>query len=300
MKSCVSFLSSKTITLNEVTEGMFVIVGVPFERGCAGRKGTALGPDAIRHASLQYSWPEWNGFYDPSLNKRLLVNAQIVDGGNVNCELSDAESREQITNFIQKIIKARGFPVVLGGDHSITEEVLRAYSENIQVVHLDAHGDYQRFDETDAFPSGVVMRKVNSLDCVTRIVQIGMRGFLNSGMGFSDSRKDGNTVISWEDYKKSGIESVYKILDEKIPVYLTFDTDFFNPSICPGTTVPEPDGPIYNEAKNLVCGIANKYKLVGMDITELNPKYDYGGISSLHATKLILDLMASVFENKRS
>lgn len=299
MKTPVSFLNSRKILLNEVVKGMFVIIGVPFEKGCAGRNGTALGPSAIRKASLQYSWPEWNGFYDPRLDKKVLVGAKIADVGDVDCDLSDTETRSQITEFVRKVINAKGIPVVLGGDHSITTDVVRAYNKKIQVIHLDAHGDYQRLDETDAFPSGVVMRKVNDLEHVAKIVQVGMRGFLNSGKGFADSRESGNTVIPWSEYKDKGIERVLGALDEKIPVYITFDTDFFDPSICPGTTVPEPEGPLYWEARGLVCGIASKFKIVGIDVVEMNPKYDSGYISSLHTAKFILDLMVSVFEKNQ-
>lgn len=285
-----TFLNSKLISKKEIKEYDFIFLGVPYEKGCSGRKGTKMGPNAIREKSLQYSWPEWNGFYDPSLDKKILTAAKIADlGDNPN---SFGEDVKKISNYGK-------IPVVVGGDHSISFDVVKNLNQKVQIIHLDAHGDYQRAEETDASPSGMVIRKINGLKNVNKIIQLGMRGYLNSKRGFDDSRVDENSVIPWDKYKTEGKKLLFNEIKKGVPTYLTLDSDFLDPSICPGTTVPEPNGAMYHEIKDLLIGICQKTKIVGFDVVEYNPRYDVNEISSLYLTKIILDLISYIFESKK-
>ena len=243
----LTFLDSKRISEDHIPSNSFVVVGIPSETGCAGKLGTIDGPKAIRESSLDYSWPEWNGFYEPKYDRHVLMNSTIVDLGNIKESLSGKNFYDTITKTIKEIIRNKSVPVVLGGDHSIAHPIIKAFSYPLQVVQFDAHSDYQREEETDASSSGTVMRRVAELQNVSTLFQLGMRGYLNSGTGFSDSKNNGNTIITRDEIRNFPPGKLLKGLKKTLPVYLTIDTDVFDPSICPGTTVPEPDGLLYSE-----------------------------------------------------
>lgn len=297
--STKTFIGTSKRRVSEITPNAFVVVGIPSEFGCAGRSGTALAPRVIRITSLQYSWPDWNGYYDPSTDTRILTDACIVDIGDINGCTNPSNLKEKTMNSVKRILGKGGIPVVFGGDHSVSEYVISGYPYPIQIVQLDAHSDYQRPDETDATPSGVVMRQISAIPNVTKIIQVGMRGYLNSGLGFSDSRNDGNSIVPWIKSGRKFTQSVVKEIDSNVPTYLSIDTDFFDPSICPGTTVPEPNGPIYPDFLALIKSIVKKVNIIGIDLVELNPKYDYAGITSLIATKLILDTIGLIYKKNK-
>lgn len=284
-----TFLNSKFISNKEIKDYDFIFLGVPYERGCSGRKGTAMGPAAIRKKSLQYAWPEWNGFYDPSLDKKVLRGLKIADLGN---------KIKSLGKTIKTISHYRKIPIIVGGDHSISFEVVKNLDRKVQIIHLDAHGDYQRLEETDVSPAGMVIREISKLKNVSNTVQLGMRGFLNSKNGFYDSMKDGNSVIPWDKYKMKGKYVFTNKIKKNMSTYLTLDSDFLDPSICPGTTTPEPNGALYTEIRDILKDICQNTNLVGFDVVEYNPLYDNNEISSLHLTKIILDLIVYIFENR--
>lgn len=286
-----TFLGSKLINKKEIRNYDFVYLGVPYEKGCAGRKGTASAPDSIREKSFQYYWPEWNGFYDPELDKTVLVGVKIGDIGN---------SSTSFGKIVKDVFDLKKVPIIVGGDHSISFEIINNINQEVQVIQLDAHSDYQRQEETDSSPSGMVMRRIKSIKNVSKIIQIGMRGYLNSKSGFRDSKKDGNSIITWTKYKEEGCKSFFKEIRKNLPTYLTIDSDFLDPTICPGTTVPEPNGALYSDIQEILKKICQNTKLIGFDIVEYNPLFDQNQTSSLYLTKIILDLISYIFEIKNA
>ncbi len=291
-KILLTFLNAPKESLKSNSLRTFSLIGVPTERGCVFRAGTALAPESIRKASIMYYYPNFDGLYDPERQKYILTDNSINDLGDVN-DIPRFSLNERITKMIRFIRQKGSIPITLGGDHSITYPILQAYEQPFDVIHLDAHSDYQRYDETGVTECGVVMRKVRELSHVNRIIHAGIRGYLNSGQGIRDSIKDGNIVIPCDILKQQGPEVILKHLGD-IPIYITFDSDILDPSICPGTTVPEPGGIDYLLAKDILIELTQRGNLIGADFVELNPIYDPSQISSFHLTKLILDMIGEI------
>lgn len=290
-KTNFTFLNSSEWPDNKGTT-RFSFVGVPTDKNCVCRTGTRLGPQAIREASLMYYYPEFDGLYDPEHDRYILTDKVIVDLGDIK-ESNNDNLNNNITQTIHKILENGSTPIVLGGDHSITYPILQAYNQPFNVLHLDAHSDYQRFDESDIMESGIVMRRVKSLKNVKHIIHAGIRGYLNSGQGIRDSIKDGNILITCQTLKQKGPNLILSYLNE-LPVYISFDTDVLDPSICPGTTVPEPSGISYELAKNTLSQVSKHHRIIGADFVELNPQFDPSQISSIYVSKLIIDMLAEI------
>lgn len=291
-----TFLNVEKVTLED-SLGNIVFLGIPTEEGHVFREGTAKAPDAIRNASLMYYYPGYNGSYDPEQQKHILRNVKMTDLSNINLNQRNCSSEEIIKEYISKILSKDALPVILGGDHSITYAILSAYNKSVNVIHLDAHGDFQRYDESDVAPCGTVIRKVCSLPNIQKIIQVGIRGYLNSKQGIQDSIKRGNIVIPCNKLKVEGIETILSHINKGESYYITFDSDFLDPSICPGTTVPELGGISYDLARDLLYAVANRAKIVGMDFVELNPMYDPTQISAICASRLIIGTLGEISKN---
>lgn len=287
-----TFINAPQESLQSIVLRKFSFVGIPTERGSVFRAGTALGPDAIRKSSTMYYYNDFDGLYDPERQRYVLEGNLICDLGNIEDAPIDSLN-ERITQTIIVIKDRNSIPITLGGDHSITYPILCAFNEPFDVVHLDAHCDYQRYDEADTAECGLVMRRVSGLPNVNKIIHAGIRGYLNSGQGIRDSIKDGNVMIPCDVLKQQGVEAILNHLGE-LPLYITFDSDVLDPSICPGTTVPEPGGIDFQLAQKILTTLSQKAEIIGADFVEVNPNYDPSQLSTIYISKLILDMMAEM------
>lgn len=299
------FLGARHI--NDLTEikDAIIIVGIPTERsylqnresGHTYRIGTMNGPQAIREASLIYDYPNFEGLYDAERDEYLLTKTNIFDFGDlIDNYYSSEDYDDTITKKVREIIQARCFPVLLGGDHSISYPIIKAFEDDIEVIHLDAHTDCQEYDIPDAIASGSVLRKISELSQVKRIIHVGMRGYLNSSDGIRYTKEKGNVFIPANKFLENGASLIIKNINPKLKHYITFDTDILDPSICPGTTTPEPGGIDFRNARELLIRIAKYTNVVGLDVVELNPKYDIGGLGAFHTAHLVLDFLGAKFE----
>jgi len=303
-----TFLESPRVNLNDAI-GLRAVsfLGIPTDRGCVFRPGTSEGPDSIRVASTMYSYPGFDGeLYDPERGLYLINNGSLCDVGDVADTPKDTLNA-RITQAVRTILDNGSIPITFGGDHSVTGPILEAYNFPFDVWQFDAHGDFQRYDEEDAAECGVVMRRVSELPNVKRIVQVGMRGFLNSGQGLRESEAKGNVVVPFNRLNHSGIIATLKYQGvngvlrylRDLPVYVSFDVDFLDPSICPGTTVPEPGGANYELAKKLLTELAKRQQLIGADFVELNPKFDSSGIGAIHVANLAINMVSEMQRHKK-
>lgn len=268
-----------------------IFVGVPTEKGSFFRKGIARAPLEIRRASMRYYYKGMDCLYDPNYDDYFLTGLKIFDLGDL---IDNGRLESEITNTIRKISGVKSLPIILGGDHSISYFAVAAFLEKIQILHLDAHADFQRYDESDAAPCGVVMRKISGLKNVLRVCHVGIRGYLNSGQGIHDSIRMENCFLPSDLLIKNGVGAVLENLIPKLPVYISFDTDVLDPSICPGTTVPEMSGLSYSLCREIISAVAKNFRVLGLDFVEMNPRFDQNKISSFCVSQLIIDSLASV------
>jgi agmatinase len=133
---------------------------------------------------------------------------------------------------------------------------------------------------------------------VSGVTQVGIRG-LNSGReDWEEARSLGVDVVTAVEFKERGIERALASVPSGASLYVTIDIDAFDPSIAPGTGTPEPGGLTYLEGRGLLRALAAHGRVVGFDIVEVSPPYDHAELTSILASRLVLDLMGAIWDNR--
>jgi agmatinase len=283
-------------------ESQIAVLGIPFDEGVGYRPGTRFGPRSIREYSMRFPYfdessPE-RGYWDMERRKRFLSNVDCVDCGDVDIV---ALGREyvygQIDGSIKKILRQGAFPLVLGGDHSITYPVVRAFENNgpLNIIQFDAHLDRRESMLDVRYGHGCPMRRISELEFIERIASIGLRGLRAPEEDFLFAEKRGDILISDRMVQEIGVDGVL----EEIPItgrcFVTIDIDVLNPAVAPGTGTPEADGLSYAQLNKILWGIARTSKIVGFDLVEVNPSLDPSGRTPLFAAQLCVEFLAAIF-----
>ena len=285
------------------------VIGVPIDLG-ADRRGVDMGPSAIRYAQLQNSLAD--------------LGYEVRDEGNIDvpiaemCSITDPKLKyidciipmgRRVSGAVSTSVQGGRFPLVLGGDHSLSVGSVRgaARQKKIGVLWVDAHADFNTQVTT---PSGNIHgmplaalcgmgdpRLVQLWDEPTpvldprRVAVIGARD-LDPGEK-ANLQEAGVMVQSMEQLDRHGLVPIMEKTLERITrdvdgIYLSFDMDSLDPRHAPGVGTPVPAGLTQREA-HLICEmVAETGKLVGMDMVEVNPILDTQNQTAHLAMDLIL------------
>jgi len=273
----------------------FAVLGVPFDEGTWGQPGERYGPRDLRENSQEYAHDLTEGFYYIDGDRTLLKGKRWVDVGDVIIYPTvPAETGQKTTDAVRKILGKKSFPIILGGDHSITFPVIRAYDVPLTVVHIDAHLDTWNGAKGNLDHASWVLR-VAKLPSVRKIVQLGMRGIANDPEAAGNAKAIGTKVVSGEEIHRRGVSAAIDAIPQSENIYVTFDVDSMDPTLAPGTGTLEPGGFTFAEIDELMQGIPKKGKLVGLDIVEVNPYRDPSGRTAQTAIRLMIDLLGAAF-----
>lgn len=299
----ISFCRSPVSTNLETLEADVAIFGVPWDAGTGLRPGTRFGPRSIREYSMPFAsrLTQRGGYWDIETKKRYLEGIRLVDCGDQDVlYLKVEETFEAITESVGKLLSAKAFPVILGGDHSITFPVVRAFQKYkpLHLIQLDAHLDYHDSIEGVRLANGNPIKRISELDFVGEIIQIGIRGIRTWEHCYNDSISRGNKIITMSDFEEMGVAKVLGQVPDGGNVYVTIDIDAFDPSIAPGTTTPTHGGMTYREMKTLLAGIASRAKVVGFDLVCVNPYFDPVGITQMLAVSIIREFLGAIFDKR--
>jgi agmatinase len=284
-------------------ESQVAVLGIPFDEGVGYRPGTRFGPRSIREYSMRFPYfdkssPE-RGYWDIEKKKRLLSNVDCVDCGDVDIV---ALGREyvygQIDESIKKILKQGAFPLVLGGDHSITFPVVRAFENTgpLSIIQFDAHLDRRESMLDVQFGHGSPMRRISELEFIERIASIGLRGLRAPEEDYLFAENQGDILVPNSMVQEICVEAVLEKISITGRCFVTIDIDVLNPAVAPGTGTPEADGLSYAQLKKILWGIAKKSEIVGFDLVEVNPSLDPSGRTPLFAAQLCVEFLAAIFE----
>ena len=270
-------------------------IGVPFDTATSFRPGARFGPEGIRSASVLLR-P-----YHPAQRIDVLDAVSVVDYGDLPVAPGSTEGTyRRIEEGLAPIVDAGVFPLVLGGDHSITLPELRALARThgpLALVHLDSHTDtWDEYFDQRYFHGTTFKRAVEEgLLEPTASVQAGMRGSVFSASDLDDARALGFTVIPSEELRALGPDGYAVAVRERVgerPVFLSFDIDFLDPAFAPGTGTPEVAGFSTAEAVALLRALRG-IRLVGCDVVEVAPPYDGPGQpTALAAANVAYELLA--------
>jgi len=290
-----TFMGAPYVANLEELHADFAILGVPFDEGTWGWPGERYGPRAMRESSQEYNHDLTEGFYYIDGDRTVLKGKRWVDVGDVPVMPTvPSQTDDKITEMVRKIRSKGAFPIVLGGDHSITFAVLRAVDVPVTVLHFDAHLDTWNGAPGNLDHASWVNRAAR-LPNVKKVIQLGQRGLANDEEAMANARKARTTIITAEQIHRSGIERVLAQIPASESIYITFDVDVMDPTLAPGTGTLEPDGLNFSEIDGLLKGVTSKGRLIGMDIVEVNPMRDGSTRTEQTAIRLLIDTLSAAF-----
>ena len=263
------------------------VVGAPTDDLVSDRPGTRFGPRAIRAASCPPG---------PHLEARIDAFAalRVVDFGDAAVLPADpVRTHEQIERTVGQVVAAGAIPVVLGGDHSITEPDVRAVAAkhgSVGLVHFDTHTDTgtEVFDVELSHGTPMYRLVRDGHVAGNRYVQIGLRGYWPGEAEFAWQRENGITSFFMHDVRELGVREVVGRTVAAVgdgPVFLTVDVDVLDPAFAPGTGTPEPGGMTSADLLWACRELAQRLELVGVDVVEVLPT----AIGSADVTALVAD-----------
>lgn len=281
------------------------MIGVPYGVPYPFADGAACAdaPDAIRRRSQRLA--RYADHHDFDLDGPMLPPGpdgapllRVVDLGDVAGSVDDAAGNAARAEMAVRALVERGaVPIVLGGDDSVPIPVLRglAGSGPLAVLQVDAHLDFR--DEVAGVRDGYSspMRRAAEMAHVAGIVQVGLRGVGSAGEGdVRAAEAAGNVLVTAPELRRSGVDAVVGGLPPEMPLFVSFDCDGLDPSVCPAVNSPSPGGFSYDEAADLLSGAAARRRVVGAAFTELVPGRDLNEISALVVVRLVMRLLAAM------
>lgn len=294
-------------------EARVVLVPVPWEPTTSYRKGTAGGPAAIREASLQVDLFDVQTGRPYEVGIAMLEeDPEIVRWNAEACAASEPviaaagevagdpalEAKLERVNALSRLLNARLEATVagligqgklvgtVGGDHASVYGAIAAHAAaypGLGILHVDAHADlrvaYEGFEDSHA---SIMYNVATRLPGVARLVQVGLRDLSEDEIAFA--RRSEGRIVAFTDPEISARlfdgESFNKVADaivEQLPqqVYVSFDIDGLDPSLCPNTGTPVPGGLSFQQAIALLSRVCKSgRRIVGFDLNEVAPGKD--------------------------
>ena len=294
-----SFLRAPICTDINNLDADIAVMGVPFDEGVPFMPGSRFGPRSIREHSLRFVGGA-PGYYDPETDQDYLhhevANQRIADCGDADILPTNVEGTfANITSMTRAILDSGAMPVVLGGDHSITYPVVRAFDQPLHVIHFDAHLDYAPFVHDLRFTNGHAFRHLAPMPHVLSLTQVGIRSLRNTREMMSDSKGDGNHVVNMGDFYKLGPDCVPAKVPKGAACYVSIDIDVLDLPLVPGCVSAEPNGMTYAELRDSLDAIARHTQIVGFDFVEVNPQLDVGtGATSYLGAHTVVEFLGRI------
>ncbi|MEM6763068.1 MAG: arginase family protein [Pseudomonadota bacterium] len=279
-----------------------VVLGVPFDEGSPFLPGSRMGPRAIREHSLRFPT---DFLYDPENDEVMLehelANDLILDAGDVDVRPANAaRTFEVITHRVKEIVASGAFPIVIGGDHSITYPVFEAFDRPLYVVQFDAHQDYSEIDEDLARTNSHAFRHITQMPTCRKLVQAGIRGIRTTKHHVDELRASGHDVVPMRQARELGPDGIAALIPEGAAVFVTIDVDALDMTIIPGCVSGEPDGFGYGELLLALRRLAERCDVVGFDFVEVNPALDVGtGATSYVGALVVTNFLAAIAAQPR-
>lgn len=259
------------------------VLPIPYDATSTWIKGADKGPDAIVAASANMELFDIETAFE-------VYRSGITTYAPLSCPEEPEKMIQTVYTATHEILNEGKFPVILGGEHSITYPVVKAVSEkykDLSVLQLDAHSDMRDSYEGSPYNHACVMARVKDL---CSVVQVGIRSMdIGERLNIDPER-----MVYAHEIHQHGmpLEKILNGLKKK--VYITIDLDAFDPAYMPSTGTPEPGGLDWYQVNNLLAGVIAKRDIVGFDVVELCPS-DTNKAPDFLAAKLIYRTLSMIF-----
>jgi arginase len=186
---------------------------------------------------------------------------------------------------VSDLLEKRHRVLALGGDHSITYPIVKAYSrffKPLTILHLDAHADLMDICQNNPYSHACPFARIMEQSLAVRLVQVGVRA-LELEERAQAERFDVEIIdmLHWRPGRLPEFSG---------PLYISIDLDVLDPAFAPGVSHHEPGGLTTREVVRMIQGI--RTPIVGGDIVELNPDRDFVNVTAMVAAKLLKELAA--------
>jgi agmatinase len=252
---------SESLSSYDVSE--MVVLPCPLELSTSYGKGAASGPAAILKASHQVE------FFDEETELNVSRHGIATQAPQEYAGMDAASAVQRIQSSVGRLLDDGKFPVVLGGEHTVTVGVIGAYVERkklFSVLQLDAHSDLRDTYEGDPLSHACALRRVH--DMGVHHVGVGIRSQCEEERRFAGEHQI-DLFYAHQLHSSPDWERVIALLQEE--VYVTIDVDVFDPSVMPSTGTPEPGGLTFPQVCDLLRRLTRQRRLIGLDIVELAP-----------------------------
>jgi agmatinase len=262
------------------------LLGVPVDANSSFMFGCSQGPAAIRAALHSSSGNDAN-------EAAVDVTPMLDDLGDVPVanEVGSVADATAITDAVREQLAAGRQLISIGGDHSVTYPILRAFREfhdELTVVHIDAHPDM--YDDLDGNPLSHASPFARALEdgCMSTLVQLGIR---------TATRHQVDQAARWDVTMLSPRE-LDRFEPETLrgPIYLSVDLDGLDPSCAPGVSHHEPGGLTVREVLDVIDALPGP--LVGADVVELNPTRDVVDMTAMVGAKLVKEIAGAMLARR--
>ena len=267
------------------------VVIVPFglEKSVSYGSGTKNGPKEIIKASHQVE------LFDEDLNCEPYKKIGIKTLRPFKIRKNMKDALAQISKINDNIISQKLFPLVLGGEHSITPGCIVPFVKkykNLCLLHFDAHADLRESYNGNKFSHASAIKRCLDHKNV-RIISFGIRNISFNEINFFKKNKNRIKIFWAKDKDKWNLKLFAKLIKNK-KVYLTFDVDGFDSSLMPATGTPEPGGMFWDETIKIIKIASKNSEIVGADVNELAPIKGFNTYNFLVA-KLVYKILAYKF-----
>jgi len=260
-----------------------IIVPVPYDATSTYIRGADRGPDAILEASPALE------FYDIETGTEAHLHGihtlpPLVSGDDPGV------LTEAVYGTVSRLFSEKRFPVVIGGNHTVSIGAFRAASEaftNLTILQLDAHSDLRPVYEGSHLNHACAAARAKEY---APLVQVGIRSMAAEELPFVDRKR---IFYAHELYSDKNLYTrALSLLSDN--VYITVDLDVFDPSVMPSTGTPEPGGPDYRELMFFLREVFSRRNVVGFDVVELCPS-ETNKAPDFMAAKVIYQMLSYRF-----
>ncbi len=273
----------------------FILVGAPLDVTASYRPGTRFAPATIRQAACNIE------FY--SLRSGLdFEDVGVRDLGDIAISPGIVEDNlERIAKVSREIIENGGRLIVLGGEHLVTYGVIKGLLQfKPCLLYLDAHFDLRNEYLGLRLSHASTLRRIIEVLGPSKVFVVGVRAFTKSELEYTG--KHGIRYVTPLQIRLLGLREVGRRIRSWMEscetVYLSVDMDVFDPAFAPGVSNPEPEGLDPGTILDLLHMVLDK-RLIGFDVVEVSPPYDYGNITSVLAAKIVVETASKLYVDLR-
>ena len=294
----MKYLSNKKgflgIDNKSITKEKVVVIPFGLEKTVSYGSGTSKGPNEIIKASHQVE------LFDEDLKKEPYRNIGIKTLKPFPIKKNIKDALKQIESINENLLNKKKFPLVLGGEHTLTQGSIKPFVKkfnNICLLHFDAHADLRDSYNGNKFSHASAIRRcLDNLN--VNVISFGIRNISSDEVNFLKKNKKRIKIFWAMDKSKWNLGKFKKIIKNK-KVYLTFDVDGLDSSLMAATGTPEPGGLFWEDVTKIIKIAAQNADIVGADINELSPIKGFDSYNFL-AAKLAYKIIAYSFEFKKT